>query len=91
MFFSTIGLSRHINLYMRVLNILVLVENIWQMEGITYRNIYKWYMTVLDILVLIVTTRLQEKDVLRIHMESIHDDIKYSCSHCDHQAAHKEI
>ena len=60
------------------------------MEGITYRNIYKWYMTVLDIFVLIVTTRLQEKDVLRIHMESIHDDSKYSCSHCDHQAAHKE-
>ena len=48
---------------MRVLNILVLIVNIRQKEGIIFRNIYKWYMTVLDILVRIVTNRQQEKDV----------------------------
>ena len=52
-----------INLYMKVLNILVLIVNIRQKEGIIFRNIYKWYMTVLDILVRIVTNRQQEKDV----------------------------
>ena len=46
---------------------------------------------VLDILALIVNNRLQEKDALRIHVESIHDDSKYFCSYCDHQAVHKEI
>ena len=78
-----------INLYMRVLNILVLIVDIRQKEGIIFRNIYKWYMTVLDILVRIVTNRQQEKDVWT-HIESLHDDSKYSCPHCDHQATHKE-
>ena len=46
-------------------------------------------MMLLSILVRIVTTRQQEKDVWR-HIESLHDDNKYSCPHCDHQATHKE-
>ena len=55
--------------------------NVKQKEGIIFKNIHKWYMTVLDIFVSSWSPSFSKYN-LRIHIECVHDVIKYPCSHC---------